>query len=59
MNAQLLAVEAEARGDKAAEAYWRRIASLVDLAPEFSPAQRDRLRVLLRPDPVPQSSEAA
>lgn len=51
MNAHQLAADAAARGDKAGEAYWRRIASLVDLAPEFSPAQRDRLRVLLRPEP--------
>lgn len=53
MNARVLAAEAEARGDKATEAYWRRIGDLVDQAPEFSPAQRDRLRVLLRPEPVP------
>jgi hypothetical protein len=41
--------EAEARGDIAAVTYWRGIAAVVDQAPPLSSAQKDRLRILLRP----------
>lgn len=44
--------EAEAAGDQAQIRYWRRVKARVDAAPPLSPAVRDRLAVLLRPEPV-------
>lgn len=50
--AETKAREAEERGDHVDAALWRRVKVNVDLAPDFTPAQRDQLRILLRPTPA-------
>lgn len=42
---------AREQGDQRTADYWQAISDLVDQAPPLSPSQRDRLRVLLRPEP--------
>lgn len=49
MYAEMKAQEAEARGDHARAAYWRRIKAKVDEAPLLTPAQVAQLRILLAP----------
>lgn len=51
--------EAEARGDKAKADYWRRIKAHVDAAPPLTQAQKDQLRILMRPEPQRQEPAAA
>ncbi|MCG6497644.1 hypothetical protein [Kitasatospora sp. A2-31] len=46
---ECLAREAEARGDHAGAARWRRIQAAVDLAPPLTDQQKASLRVLLAP----------
>ena len=41
------------RGDVAAVHYWQSVIRVADEAPEFTPALRDQLQILLRPDPTP------
>jgi hypothetical protein len=50
MDAEQLAAEAAARGDKAAEAYWLHVLRLVNEAPPLGPEQTARLRVLIWSD---------
>lgn len=52
MYAELKAQEAEARGDHAKAAYWRRIKAKVDEAPPLTSAQAAQLRILLAPQPA-------
>lgn len=52
MYAELKAREAEARGDHAKAAYWRRIKAKVDEAPPLTPEQVAQLRILLAPHPA-------
>lgn len=59
MNAAERAAEAAERGDTAKAAYWDRIARIVDQAPPLTAAQKSRLRILLRTDPVPDMQTAA
>lgn len=47
------------RGDKATAERWQRIKARVDQAPPLAPAVRDRLAVLLRPEPAPLPRRAA
>lgn len=51
MNAAELAEQARERGDQRTADHWQYIADLVAAAPPLSPAQRDRLSILLRPEP--------
>lgn len=44
-----MAAEAEAAGDHAGSRYWRSLKALVDQAPPLTPAQKAKLRVLMRP----------
>jgi hypothetical protein len=58
MDAEKLAAEAAARGDKAGEAYWLRVQRLVNEAPPLSPEQVGRLQVLIWSEPEPHSTAA-
>jgi hypothetical protein len=58
MNAEKLAAEAAARGDKAGERYWLGVARVVDEAPPLSPEQIARLRVLIWSDTEPHAAAA-
>jgi hypothetical protein len=53
------AAAAEARGDVAEAAYWRRLSARVDLAPPLTQAQKDRLRVVLAIQAPAQKQSAA
>lgn len=48
-HADRMIAEALERGDDGKVRYWTRIRDLVDQAPPLTSAQRDQLRVLLRP----------
>jgi hypothetical protein len=52
MYAERKAQEAEARGDRAKAAYWRRIQAKVDEAPPLTPTQIAQLRILLALQPT-------
>jgi hypothetical protein len=58
VNAEKLAAEAAARGDKAGERYWLHVAHVVDQAPPLSPEQISRLRVLIWSDTEPHTVAA-
>ncbi|MFD7003948.1 hypothetical protein ACFWA5_48940 [Streptomyces mirabilis] len=58
MDAEQLAAEAAARGDKAGEAYWLHVQKVVDQAPPLGPEQIARLRVLIWSDTEPRSQAA-
>ncbi|MET9762057.1 hypothetical protein ABZ016_23875 [Streptomyces sp. NPDC006372] len=58
MDAEKLAAEAAARGDKAGEAYWLGVQRLVNEAPPLSPEQVARLQVLIWTDPAPHITAA-
>ena len=58
MNAEQLAADAAARGDKAGEAYWLHVARVVDQAPPLSPEQVSRLRVLIWATEEPHAASA-
>ncbi|MEU0588274.1 hypothetical protein [Streptomyces sp. NPDC006132] len=51
MDAEKLAAEAAARGDKAGEAYWLGVLKCVNEAPPLSPEQVGRLQVLIWAEP--------
>lgn len=53
-----MAAAALERGDTGDAAQWMRIRALVDQAPPFTQAQRDQLRILLRPSPAAASDAA-
>jgi hypothetical protein len=55
---EVMAAEALERGDVADAENWMRVKADVDQAPPLTQAQKDRLRVLLRPDAA-QDREAA
>lgn len=58
MDAEQLAAEAAARGDKAGEAYWLHVLAIVNEAPPLSAEQAARLRVLIWSEPEPHSTAA-
>lgn len=58
VNAEQMAAEAAARGDKAGEAYWLHVQEVVEQAPPLSPEQIARLRVLVWSDPEPHIEAA-
>lgn len=58
MNAEKLAAECEARGDKAGARYWLHVQKVVDEAPPLSPQQVARLRVLVWSDVEPRTEAA-
>lgn len=58
MNAQQMAADAAARGDKAGERYWLGIQKVVDQAPPLSSEQISRLRVLIWSDAEPNTTAA-
>jgi hypothetical protein len=51
--AEIMAAQAEARGDVEDARRWRYVGALVDAAPPLSAAKRDRLRILLHPRTPP------
>lgn len=59
MRAYEKAAIARAEGCDREAAYWQGIADLVEAAPTLTQAQRDKLRVLLRPDVSPASERQA
>ncbi|MDK1344168.1 hypothetical protein QNO09_12815 [Streptomyces sp. 378] len=58
MDAEKLAAEAAARGDKAGETYWLHVLKLVNEAPPLGPETVARLQVLIWTDPEPHSTAA-
>jgi hypothetical protein len=58
VNAELLAAEAAARGDKAGETYWLHVHKVVNEAPPLSPEQVARLRVLIWSGSEPRATAA-
>ena len=53
-----MAAAALERGDTGDAAQWMRIKAHVDKAPPFTQAQRDQLRILLRPSPASKTEAA-